>query len=1684
MYRKVLKKMLVVLITATMFMSNIPMDVFAASEELVLEAQNDEDNTSDSTGKTVESEATELDVEVVDEATAWSSAMRSADPTEAVGMFVTTDKSSVTIDINRVGTKGTAYLYRYDAEDYYLGDDLHGMSKNVSDNGEILCEYECGTTSTVTFNRYFNDGRDTLYSKYYLVQNGKILVGPVYSSEIQSVRSTEPFEQNTKKGLTLEDGSTIEAAKEMGVSNTVINMDLTDLIIKNEDEFGNPIDNSTRSDVIEFESNGEIFYFNGDYVKAQDNLISAYSREGMNVSVVVISWAKTYDGDYPAALLYDMGKETAAQNIAQNAHTMGFNTSTERGREYWIAAMEFMASRYTKSQKCFVDKFIIGNEIDYTYDWYLMQPEKGANGKYQRVEFNTFMEEYARTLRLANLAVKKYNSESKVCISFTHNWAENCLVSYGYGSNNTSNRRYNSYAPKEMFDWLIKYEGGRGNYDWGLAVHPYPIGTTASNPVATDVNRTDYAHPITGDENTSPWITAANLELYQLYLEKPENMYNGELRTVSITETSICADNSKPESLYEQAASIAMYYYRSANIECIDAIAYFQLTDQSTTGKYPLGLMTLDGVKKPAYDVWKYVDTDKTFNYSNQYLKYIANDLKYKVTSYKDIMPAVKSNYNWDLMWDEENIIRREINEGDKNRTLATDKVEYDANEAIMVTASGDSGDRVGLYLASDDVNKVDPIYSYPVVGTNGNTVFKSGSSYDLLAYGELSATRAGEAALKAGQYKVVLKRYDGENPLVVDVTLKGNYSFGGTEFLLDSNKDQYYVGEDIIVTASGQSGSWVGLYKVDDKYGTGETTSIYWYYVNDTGSQTISGKPVVIQNKIHNTDSSNPAAKVAAGEYVLYLFSDSGYNVVKSKKITIVPKELEPLTGITYKLSQEDDGFANGIVVVEKDAENDSATECVMYWADENGNHLEGYTSLAKFKLTGEKTTHKMAMYTVIPEGARKLVAYASDGTSMSDAAVETSLPENCNYRLDEEVLAEFQVISDVHVTTASGAKGEVKLANQHFMQMLEDVKTNSPESIGIFINGDIANTGSGAEYLNVYNMHQQVKNSGEGNLPNLHISIGNHDWMAGNANGQFQKYAKIFNDSLAEKPETVYYDEEIGGYHFIYLGGEEAGLRAVLSKAQLEWFDNRMKEITKEDPNKPVFVLLHQGVYDTVAGTLPGQGWDGVVQETALKNIIKKYGQIIMFAGHSHWELNSESSFYPGDEEMSVALNTASVGYLWSSYNISGGEFADGSHGYYVKVYEDKIVFLGRDFENGLYIPSAMFMVQKNKITTSAEAYSVSMDEAALNFSALATAGGEVVYTSSDPSIASITADGTLIPKKEGIVEIIITSFATDTTVMDRKVIRVKIGDAAVYRIYGQNRYETSFKIADTLKEKLGVEKFENVIISSGKQFADALAGTYLAKVKNAPILICNGKNEADIRDYINKNLEKGGCVYILGGPNAVPEKYGLKLSGYSVRRIAGDTRYETNLEILKYLGVTNEEIIVCTGTSFADSLSASALGKPILLINGNKKDLTVAQKEYLSELAAEKFYIIGGEVAINKELENAIGAYGDVERIGGETRHETSTMIAEKFFDIPEQMVIAFSKNFPDGLCGGVLAATMNAPMILTKTNSEDEAKSYAELNGIKEGIVLGGPGLISNNTVRTIFSMDDSVNIVLK
>ena len=296
-------------------------------------------------------------------------------------------------------------------------------------------------------------------------------------------------------------------------------------------------------------------------------------------------------------------------------------------------------------------------------------------------------------------------------------------------------------------------------------------------------------------------------------------------------------------------------------------------------------------------------------------------------------------------------------------------------------------------------------------------------------------------------------------------------------------------------------------------------------------------------------------------------------------------------------------------------------------------------------------------------------------------------------------------------------------------------------------------------------------------------------------------------------------------------------------------------------------------------------------------------------------------------------------------------------------------------------------------------------------------------------------------------------------------------------VYRVFGANRYATSTLIADKLKEDAGVDRFGSVIVASGANFPDALAGSYLAAVTGAPIILVN-KGTVDM-DWFSANVAAGANVYILGGEAAVSGKAENQLQGYAVERLAGSNRYETNLIILRKameLGGSTRDILVCTGGNFADSLSASATGKAILLVN---KSLNEEQKAFLASAGCENIYVLGGTAAVSEKIQSSLTSYGPVTRISGNTRYETSVKIAETFFPGATNAVVAYAKNFPDGLCGGPLAICMGSPLILTNTGSEAMAAAYANQAGIHAGIVLGGEGLISDSVAKNVFSADEIV-----
>ncbi len=512
-----------------------------------------------------------------------------------------------------------------------------------------------------------------------------------------------------------------------------------------------------------------------------------------------------------------------------------------------------------------------------------------------------------------------------------------------------------------------------------------------------------------------------------------------------------------------------------------------------------------------------------------------------------------------------------------------------------------------------------------------------------------------------------------------------GDGQLNGSE-ILNINKSEYLSGEEIYFSAKGEHDAWLGLYReIDD---IEQVEAIRHLDVSKNGF--ISGGVYAFKRCSTYNESRQAFRNIPRGSYKLILFNNrTDNNVSETVKFKVLKEELSlptaPLS-IEYQLENAADGLADGTVTVTFD-DNYSAEEVVLYWANDKGV-LPEYTSLPPFTVTKRKSVFKMYSNTLIPAAATKLIAYGKNSVGLSESYSETNLPQNCQYNFNGKINAEFQVVSDIHIAVADThlASADAKeLHDAHFLAMCGDIVANSPDSCGLFVAGDIANSGRDYEWKHAAELIASVAN-----LPDVYFSIGNHDLYGA------ESYSVLLQNFLKyASADSVYYEREIGGYHHLFLGGESKfnGLDADLSDKQLKWFDDRLKAITTEQPDKPVFVYLHQSLYDTIAGSFEGQGWDGIVQNDQFRAIVAKYPQIYMFNGHSHWDMNTRGSMHDKADGLPNIFNTASVAYLWSSFYIPTGEYMRGSQGYYVKVYDNKVLVMGRDFENGKWIPGACF-------------------------------------------------------------------------------------------------------------------------------------------------------------------------------------------------------------------------------------------------------------------------------------------------------------------------------------------------------------------------------------------------------
>lgn len=313
-----------------------------------------------------------------------------------------------------------------------------------------------------------------------------------------------------------------------------------------------------------------------------------------------------------------------------------------------------------------------------------------------------------------------------------------------------------------------------------------------------------------------------------------------------------------------------------------------------------------------------------------------------------------------------------------------------------------------------------------------------------------------------------------------------------------------------------------------------------------------------------------------------------------------------------------------------------------------------------------------------------------------------------------------------------------------------------------------------------------------------------------------------------------------------------------------------------------------------------------------------------------------------------------------------------------------------------------------------------------------------------------------------KKVVNVLLATTLATSSIAVLPNAALADSAGSTVERIGGINRYETCVDIS-----KKSFDNSDVAILASGQKVHDALTSGGIAAKLKAPLLLTKKDTLPNVVMDELKRLKVKRVIFV-GGEQSISKSLENQLAKtFKVQRVSGKDRYETSIKLAEELnkGSKQENIIVNANT--VDALSAgpvaAKLNRSIILTDG--KNLPEGSKSVV-DINSSSNIMIGGTDSMNIK-----GLKGD--RISGINRYETSTKIAEKYYQgNNDKVVLANGTNYIDALSAINLVLSKKAPVLLAKTDALDASVSkYLEKNA-KGAYLLGGEDSISASLSKNI------------
>ena len=300
------------------------------------------------------------------------------------------------------------------------------------------------------------------------------------------------------------------------------------------------------------------------------------------------------------------------------------------------------------------------------------------------------------------------------------------------------------------------------------------------------------------------------------------------------------------------------------------------------------------------------------------------------------------------------------------------------------------------------------------------------------------------------------------------------------------------------------------------------------------------------------------------------------------------------------------------------------------------------------------------------------------------------------------------------------------------------------------------------------------------------------------------------------------------------------------------------------------------------------------------------------------------------------------------------------------------------------------------------------------------------------------------------------------------------------AVQRISGPDRYATGIEVSKT--EFPAANSAHAVVLATGATFPDALSGVPLAKALDAPLLLTPSTGpDPRVTAEVDRVLQNGGQVYVLGGTQAVPKSVvnALGLDPSQIVRLAGTDRFGTSLAIAESAPLGDpSHVVLATGQNFPDALAAGPYaadvfgnGTPAAILLTDDNVLPAGIQNYLAAHATAVAAVGGQAVTAVSHTPNVVATFK------GNDRFDTAAKVAAKFTG--EQAAgVAVGSQFADALTGAAYLANSDAPLVLADTN-DLPAPSLGALQQISAALgtvgnvdIFGGPLAVSDGVEQQI------------